>query len=123
MKGHRFGSSFRVRRRPTVGLFDHQVNVQDLVGDLAERFDDRQSECQIRHEVVVHHVDVNPVGTGDPRDLIGELAEVEGHPEQRGLQLALEELKFFSEEFKPLGTFPANPFRRKGWEAPTRPGT
>lgn len=50
-------------------------------------------------------------------------AEVEGHPAQRGLTLALEELGFFSEEFKPLGTFPANPFRRKGWEAPTRPGT
>ena len=30
---------------------------------------------------------------------------------------------FFSKEFKPLGTFPVNPFRRKGWEAPTRPGT
>ena len=50
-------------------------------------------------------------------------AEVEGHPQQRGLQLALEELGFFSEQFKPLGTFPVNPFRRKGWEAPTRPGT
>ena len=49
-------------------------------------------------------------------------AEVEGHPEQRSLQLALEELAFFSEEFKPLGTFPAHPFRRKGWEAPTRAG-
>ena len=43
-------------------------------------------------------------------------------PQQRGVQLALEELGFFSEEFKPLGTFPVNPFRRKGWEAPTRPG-
>jgi prephenate dehydratase len=50
-------------------------------------------------------------------------AEVEGHPEQRSLELAFEELGFFSEEFKPLGTFPVNPFRRKGWEAPTRPGT
>jgi prephenate dehydratase len=50
-------------------------------------------------------------------------AEVEGHPEQRSVQLALEELHFFSSEFKPLGTFPVNPFRRKGWEAPTRPGT
>jgi len=50
-------------------------------------------------------------------------AEVEGHPEQRSLHLAFEELGFFSEEFKPLGTFPVNPFRRKGWEAPTRPGT
>jgi len=52
-------------------------------------------------------------------------AEVEGHPEQRGLQLALEELAFFSEpgELKMLGSFPAHPFRRKGWDAPTRPGT
>jgi prephenate dehydratase len=50
-------------------------------------------------------------------------AEVEGHTGQRSVQLALEELHFFSKEFKPLGTFPANPFRRKGWEAPTRPGT
>jgi prephenate dehydratase len=50
-------------------------------------------------------------------------AEVEGHTEQKSVQLALEELHFFSKEFKPLGTFPLNPFRRKGWEAPTRPGT
>jgi prephenate dehydratase len=50
-------------------------------------------------------------------------AEVEGHPEQRALRLALDELAFFSEEFKPLGTFPAHPFRRRGWQAPTRPGT
>jgi prephenate dehydratase len=50
-------------------------------------------------------------------------AEVEGHPDQRGLQLALEELRFFSDELKMLGTFPTHPFRRKGWEAPTRPGT
>jgi prephenate dehydratase len=41
------------------------------------------------------------------------------------MQLALEELSFFSEEgeLKMLGSFPANPFRRKGWDAPTRAGT
>jgi prephenate dehydratase len=50
-------------------------------------------------------------------------AEVEGHPDERGMQLALEELDFFSEEIKMLGSFPANAFRRKGWDAPTRPGT
>ena len=52
-------------------------------------------------------------------------AEVEGHPAQRAVQLALEELDFFSErgELKMLGSFPANPFRNRGWEAPTRPGT
>jgi prephenate dehydratase len=50
-------------------------------------------------------------------------AEVEGHPDQREVLLAFEELGFFSEEVKLFGTFPMNPFRRKGWEAPTRPGT
>ena len=50
-------------------------------------------------------------------------AEVEGHPEHRSLHLALDELRFFSEELKLLGSFPTNPFRRKGWDAPTRPGT
>jgi prephenate dehydratase len=39
------------------------------------------------------------------------LAEVEGHPEERPLRLALEELEFFSTELKILGTYPADPFR------------
>ncbi len=38
-------------------------------------------------------------------------ADVEGHPEQRGLKLALEELEFFSKEMKVLGVYPAHPFR------------
>jgi len=40
-------------------------------------------------------------------------ADVEGHPEHRGLQLALEELNFFSREVKMLGTYPAHPFRQQ----------
>jgi prephenate dehydratase len=39
-------------------------------------------------------------------------AEVEGHPEERGLRLALEELDFFSTSLKVLGIYPADPFRR-----------
>jgi prephenate dehydratase len=38
-------------------------------------------------------------------------ADVEGHPDDRGLSLALEELKFFSTQLKILGTYPAHPFR------------
>ena len=38
-------------------------------------------------------------------------ADVEGHPDQRGLSLAMEELQFFSSEVKVLGTYPAHPFR------------
>jgi prephenate dehydratase len=40
-------------------------------------------------------------------------AEVEGHPEDRPLRLALEELQFFSKELKILGTYPAHPYRKQ----------
>jgi len=39
-------------------------------------------------------------------------ADVEGHPHDRLLRLALEELRFFSTKLKILGVYPANPFRR-----------
>ncbi|MBI1188987.1 MAG: prephenate dehydratase [Alphaproteobacteria bacterium] len=39
-------------------------------------------------------------------------AEVEGHPEDRAVANALEELGFFSTEFRILGVYPAAPFRR-----------
>ena len=38
-------------------------------------------------------------------------ADVEGHPEDRALKLALEELAFYSAEMKILGVYPAAPFR------------
>lgn len=40
-------------------------------------------------------------------------ADVEGHPEQRLVRLALEELGFFSREVRILGVYPAAPFRRE----------
>jgi len=39
-------------------------------------------------------------------------ADVDGHPEERHVQLALEELKFFTSSLKVLGAYPAHPFRR-----------
>jgi prephenate dehydratase len=38
-------------------------------------------------------------------------ADVEGHPDDRSLVLALEELAFFSKEMKILGVYPAHSFR------------
>jgi prephenate dehydratase len=38
-------------------------------------------------------------------------ADVEGHPEDPGLALALEELTFFSVETRVLGVYPAHPYR------------
>jgi prephenate dehydratase len=40
-------------------------------------------------------------------------ADVEGHPDERSLMLALEELAFFSKEMKVLGVYPAHPYRLK----------
>jgi prephenate dehydratase len=41
-------------------------------------------------------------------------AEADGRPEDRGLALAFEELRFFSERFEILGVYPADPFRTRG---------
>lgn len=41
-------------------------------------------------------------------------AEVEGHPEERRMQLAFEELGFFSKEVTILGVYPAHPTRFEG---------
>ena len=40
-------------------------------------------------------------------------ADVDGHPEDPALKLALEELEFFSHEVKILGTYPAHEARKK----------
>lgn len=41
-------------------------------------------------------------------------ADVDGHPEDRNLRLALEELEFFTSHVKILGVYPAHPFRQRG---------
>jgi len=46
-------------------------------------------------------------------------ADIEGHPEQRLVRLALEELAFFTREIKILGVYPANPFRYRDRKAPS----
>jgi len=38
-------------------------------------------------------------------------ADVDGHPEDKNLAFALEELKFFSREFRIFGLYPGHPFR------------
>lgn len=38
-------------------------------------------------------------------------ADIEGHPSERNVRLALEELGFFTSSLRVLGTYPASPFR------------
>ena len=42
------------------------------------------------------------------------MVDVEGHPEDQPLGLALEELEFFTTEVRILGVYPAHPFRLNG---------
>ena len=44
--------------------------------------------------------------------------DVEGHPDEKPLKLALEELSFFAEEVEILGVYPASNFRLKAETAP-----
>ena len=48
-------------------------------------------------------------------------ADIEGHPVDRPVQLALEELSFFSTEIKLLGTYPASAYRKEAADL-ARPG-
>jgi prephenate dehydratase len=48
-------------------------------------------------------------------------ADIEGHPVERNVRLALEELSFFSTELKVLGTYLASPYRAEA-KARTQPG-
>ena len=38
-------------------------------------------------------------------------ADIEGHPDERGVSLALEELGFFTDDLRVLGVYPASPLR------------
>jgi len=48
-------------------------------------------------------------------------ADISGHPAERPVQLALEELSFFSSEVRLLGTYPASPFRAEAARAAAPP--
>jgi prephenate dehydratase len=43
-------------------------------------------------------------------------ADIEGHPSDRSVKLALEELRFFAAELTVLGVYPADPFRAR-WKS------
>ena len=57
--------SLGVLGRPAVGVLDHEVHVERDGRDLGEPLTTGRPERQVRHEVVVHDVDVREVGRGD----------------------------------------------------------
>jgi len=86
MHGDVAGPGLGVGGSPAVRVLDHQMAVQWQAGVLDQRFHHRQANRQVRHEVVVHDVDVQPVGfTGDGTGLVGEPGEIGGQDARRQL--------------------------------------
>jgi hypothetical protein len=63
VEGDAAGAGLGVGRRPPVRVLDHQVTVERLVRRSGQRLHNGHADSQVGHEVVVHHVDVQPVGT------------------------------------------------------------
>jgi len=61
-----------------VRILDHQVDLDGQGGHLLECADDMGAECEVGDKMAVHHVDVQPVGSGNLRfaHLVGQVSEV-----------------------------------------------
>lgn len=71
--GNDLGTCVCIGIEERVRIRNHKVRIEHLVGDMAERLDDGRAECQVGHEMPIHHIKVDPVGTGavDGSNLIG----------------------------------------------------
>ena len=69
-------SRYSSRKRP--GSLDHQVGVERQLGPRPEVLDRLGAERQVRDEVGVHDVEVDPVGAGrlDAPDGVGQVGQV-----------------------------------------------
>src|SRR5436190_3685577 len=80
VEGEHRGAGVRHRGDVVLGLLDHQVHVDRLVGELAERRHHVRAECQVRDEAAVHDIHVQPVGAAGQHQahLLGEPGQVGG---------------------------------------------
>ena len=64
---------------------DHQMHVEEEFGMRPQRRDDRRPDRDVRHEMTVHHIDMDPVGAGggDGADFFAEIGEIGGQDRGR----------------------------------------
>ena len=71
-----------VGKRLEIGIAwrDHQMHVEHFLGVRAQRLHHAGADRDIRNEMPIHHVDVDPIGAGviDRAYLFAELGEVGG---------------------------------------------
>ena len=76
MEGDGLGTGIDISRRPHVGILNHEMRVERQVAHLAQRLDHRHTHGEIRHEMVVHDVDVDAVGGLDASHLPAHVGEI-----------------------------------------------
>ena len=76
MEGDGLGTSVDISRCPHVGILNHEMRVERQIGHLAQSLDHRHTHGEIRHEMVVHDVDVDAVGGLDASHLPAHVGEI-----------------------------------------------
>ena len=78
--GEIVGSCFGKLRDEGIGIGDHQMNVKRQFRDFFQAFNDGWPDGQIRHEMAVHHIDMQEIGTRSLHcgDFVGQAREVRG---------------------------------------------
>ena len=78
-------AGFRERLEIGIAGRDHQMRVEDLLRVRPQRLDDVGTVGDVRHEMPVHHVEMDPVGAGrvDRADLVAEFRKVRRQDRRR----------------------------------------
>ena len=74
------GPGIGERRDERIDRRDHQMHVERQCGVRAQALQDRRAEADVRHEMAVHHVEMQPVGARrlDRRHLVAQSGEIGG---------------------------------------------
>ena len=72
------GTGVGERRDERIDRRDHQMHVERQRGVRAQALQDRRAEADVRHEMPVHHVEMQPVGARrlDRRHLVAQSREI-----------------------------------------------
>src|SRR5437868_2252656 len=72
------GAGIDESRNVFVGIENHEVDVEWKLRDLLDRSDDRRTNCNVRHKVSIHDVDMKRMGAGllDFADVFGKRGKI-----------------------------------------------
>ncbi len=80
LRMHRDAVTAGLRKGFEIGIDggDHQMAIEEGIAVRPKRLDDIRPEGNVRHEMPVHDIEMNPVraGLGDIGDFLSELGEI-----------------------------------------------